>query len=756
MERNRKLWQWLGVVFVLSFAALGFLGREIYLAAPPIPDVVTSEGKALYTSDEITRGQQVWLAAGGQQLGTVWGHGSYVAPDWSADWLHREATELRELYARQAFGHDYDALAAGDQAAVDATVRAEMRANTFDAKSNRVTVSPLRARAIADVASHYDALFGDAPALDSLREQYAMGDGLVPNAAQRKALSAFFFWSSWSAATDRPGETGQSYTSNWPHEPMVGNTMTASSAMWSIASVILLIAGIAGMIWYHGAHHEPADPAVPASDPLINALATPSMKATRKYFFTVIGLILAQIAMGAITAHYAVEGRAFFGMPLADLLPYVVSRTVHTQFGIFWIATAWLATGLYIAPLLAGHEPKFQKLGVDVLFWALIAIVVGSTAFGWLGTLQKNGVDFSFWLGNQGLEFTSMGRVWQVLLFVGLLFWLTLLGRALWPALKRPSETRGLIAMVFLSAACIGGFYATSLVWGQHTHYAMIEYWRWWLVHLWVEGFFEVFATAVVGLLFTRLGLVAASSANRAIVLETIVFLFGGILGTLHHLYWTGTPTSVIAVGAVFSALEVVPLALLGFEGFRNYRRSKAAPWVRAYRWPILCFVAVGFWNTVGAGLLGFVINPPASLYYVQGLNLTPAHGHAALFGVYGMLGIGLLLFCLRNLYPRALHADALLAPAFWSLNIGLAMMVFLSLLPAGIYQAAASIERGLWYARSPEIVHSKVMESLVWLRVPGDIVFAAGGVLLAWYALRLLRRPASERVVPLPAAARG
>ena len=345
--------------------------------------------------------------------------------------------------------------------------------------------------------------------------------------------------------------------------------------------------------------------------------------------------------------------------------------------------------------------------GVDVLFWALIAIVVGSTTFGWLGTLQRRGVDFSFWIGNQGLEFTSMGRVWQVLLFVGLLFWLTLLGRALWPALKRPSETRGLIAMVFLSASCIGAFYATSLVWGQRTHYAMIEYWRWWLVHLWVEGFFEVFATAVVGLIFTRLGLVAASSANRAIVLETIVFLTGGILGTLHHLYWTGTPTSVIAVGAVFSALEVVPLALLGFEGWHNYKRSLAAPWVAAYRWPILCFVAVGFWNTVGAGLLGFVINPPASLYYVQGLNLTPAHGHAALFGVYGMLGIGLVLFCLR------LHADRWLAWMFWGLNIGLAMMVFMSLLPAGIYQAHASITEGLGFARSPEIVHSKGMEML-------------------------------------------
>jgi nitric oxide reductase subunit B len=735
------LWQWLGVVFVLSFAALGWLGREIYLAAPPIPAAVqTPDSAKLFTGDDVRHGQQAWLAAGGQQLGTVWGHGSYVAPDWSADWLHREAVALRELVAVERLGAEYDALTPSQKAAVDADVTAEMRANTYDEAAKTVTVSPLRAKAIRAVARHYDDLFGDAFALDKLREQYAMNDNALPKPEDRHALTAFFFWSAWSAATDRPGESGLSYTSNWPYEPLVGNTMTPGSAMWSIVSIVLLIGGIAGMVWYHTAHAEAPDPQAPRSDPLLNAVATPSMKATRKYFFTVVGLILAQIAMGAITAHYAVEGRAFFGFPLSDLLPYVVSRTIHTQFGIFWIATAWLATGLYVAPLLSGHEPRYQELGVDVLFWALIAIVVGSTTFGWLGTLQKQGVDFSFWIGNQGLEFTSMGRIWQVLLFVGLLFWLTLLGRALWPALKRPSETRGLIAMVFLSATCIGAFYATSLVWGQRTHYAMIEYWRWWLVHLWVEGFFEVFATAVVGLIFTRLGLVAASSANRAIVLETIVFLTGGILGTLHHLYWTGTPTSVIAVGAVFSALEVVPLALLGFEGWHNYKRSRAAPWVAAYRWPILCFVAVGFWNTVGAGLLGFVINPPASLYYVQGLNLTPAHGHAALFGVYGMLGIGLMLFCLRGLYARCLHADRWLAWMFWGLNIGLAMMVFMSLLPAGIYQAHASITEGLWFARSPEIVHSKVMETLVWLRVPGDIVFALGAAFLGIYALKLLR----------------
>ncbi|MBS0373796.1 MAG: nitric-oxide reductase large subunit [Proteobacteria bacterium] len=758
MSGTGRLWKVLGIVFVASFAALGWIGREIYLAAPPIPSVVrSSSGAVLFSGEQVRLGQQAWLKAGGQQLGTVWGHGSYVAPDWSADWLHREAVAYREVLARERLGTAYEALGPDDRAVIDRHLREDMRRNGYDPSTETLTIPAGRAQAIASVASHYEGLFGNQASLATLRDQYAMPDDALPAADDRRALAAFFFWSAWSATTDRPGETGLSYTSNWPHEPLVGNTLTDGSAIWTVVSVILLIAGVAAMVWWHSSHPEEKVAAVPPADPLLRIATTPSMRATRKYFFVVIALILVQIAVGAITAHYAVEGRSFFGIPLADLLPYTVSRSIHTQFGVFWIATAWLATGLYIAPLLSGEEPKHQALGVHALFYALLAIVAGSTVCGWLGTLQKRGFSFDFWWGAQGLEYTNLGRVWQLLLFVGLLFWLFLMGRALWPALRKPSESRGLIAMVFLSATCIGAFYATSLTWGQTTHYSMIEYWRWWLVHLWVEGFFEVFATAVVALIFTRLALVSPASANRAIVAETIVFLFGGILGTLHHLYWTGTPTSVIAVGAVFSALEVVPLALLGLEGWQTYRRSKAAPWVQAYRWPILCFVAVGFWNTVGAGLLGFTINPPASLYYVQGLNLTPAHGHAALFGVYGMLGIGLMLFCLRGLFDRARHADRLLAPAFWGLNLGLAMMVFMSLVPAGIYQAIASVGQGLWYARSPAIVHSALMERLVWLRVPGDVVFAIGGLLLGVYAFRLLTPPrAPERSAreanPLPA----
>jgi len=752
MKPERRLWRLLALIFLASFALLGWIGREIWLSAPPIPHTVrTASGQVLFTHDQVQRGQEAWFAAGGQQLGSVWGHGSYVAPDWSADWLHREAVGLREALAKQAHGQSFEQLAVDQQAAIGARVKAQLRTNRYDAVSGDIVVSDERAAVVRDIAAHYSGLFGREPALDHLREQYAMQAEALRDPADLQALPAFFFWSAWAAATDRPDEAGTSYTSNWPHEPLVGNQPTAGNAMWSVASVILLIAGVAGMLWFHSAHPEEADPKPLDKDPLFSLQPTPSMKATRKYFYVVIGLLLAQVGMGIITAHYSVEGQSFFGLPLAQILPYTVSRTIHTQIGVLWIATAWLATGLYIGPVLSGHEPKFQRLGVNVLFFALLAIVVGSIACGWIGTLQRLGNDFAFWLGNQGLEYTSMGRVWQVLLFVGLLFWLLLVGRALWPALMRPSESRGLIAMVFLSAGCIGAFYASSLMWGQHSHYSMIEYWRWWLVHLWVEGFFEVFATAVIALIFTRLGLVAAASANRAIVLETIVFLFGGILGTLHHLYFTGTPTGVIAVGAMFSALEVVPLALLGLEGWKNLQRSRSAPWLQAWRWPIMCFIAVGVWNTVGAGLLGFAINPPIALYYLQGLNMTAAHGHAALFGVYGMLGIGLLLFCLRGLSPRSVWNDKLLAPAFWSLNIGLAMMVFMSLLPAGIYQGWASVTQGLWYARSPEIIHSSLMTTLVWLRVPGDIVFAIGVALLAAFAVQLLR-PA--RPVPVASGA--
>jgi nitric oxide reductase subunit B len=449
-------------------------------------------------------------------------------------------------------------------------------------------------------------------------------------------------------------------------------------------------------------------------------------------------LLLVQVVMGVLTAHYGVEGGGFYGIPFARILPYAITRTWHTQLGIFWIATTWLASGLYIAPAVGGHEPRWQRAGVNVLFGALLVVVVGSMVGQWVSVVRGMSGATWFWLGHSGYEYIDLGRLWQLALLIGLVLWLALVARGIVPALRRKDHQRPLLTLFLVSSIAIAGFYGAALGYGRHTNLAVAEYWRWWVVHLWVEGFFEVFATVVIAFLFARMKLVSVTIAAQAAVLSATIFLTGGIVGTLHHLYFTGTPTFVIALGSVFSALEVVPLIFVGYEAWENIRLSRAETWVATYRWPIYFFVAVAFWNTVGAGLFGFMINPPIALYYMQGLNTTPVHGHTALFGVYGMLGMGLSLFCGRLLRPTAPRDDRLVAFSFWAMNIGLLLMVAVSVLPVGLFQTWASVKVGYWYARSSEFLQVPYMARLRWLRIIGDTLFAFGALAFVVHILRL------------------
>ncbi len=736
----KRLWIALIVVIVASFSVLGYFGMEIYRQAPPIPGrVVSASGQTLYTATDIHEGQNVWQSMGGQESGSIWGHGAYVAPDWSADWLHREAAALLDLWAKRQYNTEFASLTAEQQGGLQAKLKAELRTNSYDAASATLTVSDDRAAAMKQVAAHYAGVFGHDPAFAKLRDAYAVPPDAIKTTERMGQMAGFFFWTSWACATNRPGTT-ITYTNNWPAEPLIGNVPTSATVLWSVLSVVFLLAGVGILAWYHAVqkgHEEPAEPA-PDHDPLLALRPTPSMKATLKYFYTVAALILAQIGLGAFTAHYGVEGQTFFGFPIAKYLPYAVTRTWHTQIGIFWIATAWLATGLFVAPAISGHEPKFQKLGVNVLFGALLVIVVGSLAGQWFGVQQRLGNVANFWFGHQGYEYVDLGRFWQIFLFAGLFIWLGLMVAAIKPAFKNPLENRHLLALFVVSCAAIGAFYGAGLMWGRHTHLAIAEYWRWWVVHLWVEGFFEVFATVVIAFLFTRMGLLRAKTAAASTLFASTIFLGGGIIGTMHHLYFSGTPMGVLALGATFSALEIVPLTLIGFEAYENLKLSKAQKWVGAYRWPILFFVAVAFWNLVGAGLFGFLINPPIALYYVQGLNTTPVHGHTALFGVYGMLGIGLMLFCLKGFTLHQSWNTKPLKIAFWCLNGGLAAMVLLSLLPIGIIQAIASIDHGLWYARSADLMQQPYMQTLRWMRMFGDILFSVGVASLVYFIFGL------------------
>lgn len=739
----KRLWLGFAAVMILSFLVLGWIGTRIYQEMPPIPDkFVTSDGVTLIDSGEIGAGQNVWQSLGGMQVGSIWGHGSYVAPDWTADWLHREATFILNKWSRAEFGTNFDAAKTEEQAQLSGRLSELMRNNTFDESSGIVTLDPVRAEAFDANLAHYRDVFIGGNA------DYAIPANSISSEERLRKFSSFVFWTSWAASTTRPGDIA-SYTNNWPHEPLVSNRPTGDNIVWTGVSVIMLLAGIAGMAWWYAVRREEEEhQGITAYDPLSRWMATPSQKATIKYFWVVAALIFAQMSLGIITAHYGVEGDGFYGFPLAEYLPYSVARTWHVQIGLFWIATAWLAAGLFIGPLVSNCEPKFQRLGVNVLFAALLLVVVGSLAGEWLSIKNYMSDTVSFYLGHQGYEYVELGRVWQIALMVGLLLWLVLMLRVLWPALKKSRDEarsvseansqRHLVTLLAVATGAIALFYGAGLTWGQHSHLTMVEYWRWWVVHLWVEGFFEVFATTVIAFVFMRLGLVRPGLAAAAALLSATIFLAGGIIGTCHHLYFSGTPTVALAWGSVFSALEVVPLTLIGFDAMEDLRRSRSSPWVQRYKWPIYFFVAVAFWNMFGAGLFGFMINPPIALYYMQGLNTTPLHGHAALFGVYGMLGIGLMLLCLRVLIPGRPWKDGMLKLGFWGMNIGLMGMCLLSLLPVGLLQTKASVESGYWFARSSEFMQTDLMQWLRWMRVPGDTIFFLGAVALVWFVFGL------------------
>ncbi len=740
MGEYKKLWWTLIGVLLVAFAILGWMGKEVYHHAPPIPaQVVTAGGKVVTTETQILDGQSAWQSAGGMTVGSILGHGAYQAPDWTADWLHRELTAWLDLAAQEQYGMKFDQLDADAQASLQRRLKAEYRKNTYDAATGVVTVSDRRAQAIAQTAAYYDKLFGDDASMHESRKHFAMKEDTLPSPEARARLADFFFWTAWAAATDRPDSVA-TYTNNWPHEPLIDNVPTAENVIWSIMSVIILIAGVGLLVWaWAFMHKEHDDGPAPARDPILQIPLTASQRGLGKYLFLVVALFVTQIFIGGFTAHYTVEGQTFYGINVSEWLPYSLVRTWHIQAALFWIATGFLAAGLFLVPILnGGKDPKHQKLGVDILFWALILVVVGSFTGNFAAIAHLIPAQWSFWLGHQGYEYVELGRLWQIGKFLGVVFWLVLMLRGIVPALKQKGD-KNLLALFSASVICIGLFYGAGLAYGEKTNITIMEYWRWWVVHLWVEGFFEVFATTALAFIFSTMGLVSKRGATIASLSSAILFMLGGTPGTMHHLYFSGTTTPIMAIGASFSALEVVPLVVLGYEAWENWRLKERAPWMESLRWPLKFFVAVAFWNMLGAGVFGFMVNPPISLYYVQGLNTTAVHAHAALFGVYGFLALGFTLFVLRYVRPNMRFNDGLMNTAFWCMNIGLVMMITLSLLPIGLMQFHASVSVGTWWARSEAFMQQDILQTLRWTRTFGDVVFIVGGLGVMWQVVTAL-----------------
>lgn len=721
---------------ILAFGGLIFGGYVINRSKPPIPvKIVSPNGDSIMTREDIINGQNYYFSRGGQHIGTIWGHGSYLAPDWSADFLHRMGLYIAARHhglsledSRGFTQSDFNALDAQEQARLSVMVKDEIKTNRFSPETGVLGLTQFQTEAVEALTEYYTHL------LKTGNERMGLQAGIVRNNEEGRLVSVFFSWLAWAAGTLRP-DADYTYTTNWPYDPLVGNQPLPDFLIWSIVSVILLILGIAAALFvylrYIGRDEYKTDLLVDFPEPN----PTPSQKATLLYFLTAVGLFVIQIGAGAVTAHYTVEGTHFFGISLAKILPYALIRTWHLQLAVFFIATCFLAAGLFIGPFV-GKEAKGQGLWVVILFGAIVVVVLGSLSGTWLSVAGVFN-DQGFYLGHQGYEFIELGRVWQLILIAGMLIWLVLVFRSIRPAVHEEKDSGGLTHMLLYSSITIPLFYMAGLLYGKGSHLSNAEYWRWWVVHLWVEGFFEVFATVVMAFLLSHIGAVSKKFALTTIHFTVFLYLGSGILGTFHHLFWAGGPAPIIALGAVFSALEIVPLTLLGFEVVHNLRVIKSGGKEYAYKWPIYFFISVAFWNLVGAGMFGFLINPPIVLYYAQGINTTPLHSHTALFGVYGMLAISLLLFSVRHIVSRASWSDKMLKISFWGLNGGLALMALFSLIPSGFYQLYFAVKYGLWFARSPEITSGPVLRAFAWARLIPDIIFSVGAVVLFLFLLR-------------------
>jgi len=733
-----RLLRW--ALFAALAAGIGVLiygTVAAYEGAPPIPDrVVDPNGATVYTRADIVAGKAVFQRTDLMDFGSLYGNGAYFGPDWTTDYLDRASTSLHESEAQAANGTDYASLTPVQRTRVDTAVIGELKTNRYE--NGVLTLTATQVAAHQAIVEHDRLLFisGDP--------NLGLPSGTVRNASEADQLTAFLGWTAWTTVANRPGETA-SYTNNWPYEPAVGNEPTAEMWTWTWFSLAaLIVIGAATYLVYRhifpgraAALETPTVP--PVGSAPTDAPLTPSQRSTASWFVLVPLLLIVQGLLGALMAHYYAERTGFLGIDLTGVLPFNILKGWHLQLAIAWIAAAWLGAGLYLAPLIGGREPRHQRLLANVLLVAVVAVVVASSIGLWLGVKVDLGAAW-FWIGNQGLEYIQLGRLFQIALFGGLLLWAAVLARAFWPGLRRFRTFGSVEGLLLYSGAAIGLVYAFGMIPLNDINPSptITDYWRWWVVHMWVENTFEFFTVAAVGWALMRMGLLSRRLVERVVYFELILIFGAGLIGTGHHFYWAGEPAMWLALGALFGILEVIPLGLLVIRALGEYRAIRAAGEQFPQRTAFSFFVAASAWNFFGAGVLGGIINPPIVSYFEHGSFLTSAHGHASMFGAFGLLALGLLYLAVRGMVPAGHWSDRWPLRALLLFNVSIVLWLVLNLLPVGIAQLAATIDQGFAYARSLAFYDGVI--AFQWLRLPGDLAFLAGGAIVLVDLLAKLR----------------
>ncbi|SFC27159.1 nitric oxide reductase, NorZ apoprotein [Halobiforma haloterrestris] len=739
---RKQLATFLAAIFVANLIVMGGGAWLSYQNSPDIPEtVVGPDGETIATSADVQEGKMVFQENGLMNQGSMLGRGSYYDVDYTADSLELKTEHMRDYYAQEEHGTAYADLENSEQAAIDATVRQELQSST---PGEQVEYSAAEAYAHEQVRQEYVERYHEGD-----RER-GVQEGLIPTEEEAEQFADFALWTAWISHTDRP-DSDASFTNDFPYSPAAGNDAGGPVMTWSVIAMVLLVGGAGLAIWLYRAIELPEPEADGVTIPHPKEIdLTPSQLLSTRFILIGALLFVLQTFLGGLLAHYYVERNDFFGLhevlgiDILEFLPWTIARTWHVDLGILWIATMWLGAGLFLAPLLTGREPRRQALYVKGLIGALLVVAVGGLAGIWLGI--NNAFDGQFWwlLGNEGLEYLEIGRVWQAGLLVGFLGWTALVARGFKPLLDREPRY-GLAHMIVYAGGSIGLLFMAGFLYTPETNFVMTEFWRWWVVHMWVEGVFEFFILVVIALTLVSMNLLSKKSAEKAVIFQAALVMGSGIIGVSHHYWWAGLPEVWLPIGSVFSTIEFIPLLFILYEALGQYRAMSGAGKSFPYRMAFYFIVASSVWNFFGAGVIGFFINLPVISYFQSGTYLTVAHAHGAMFGAFGFLAMGMAVYILRVTTRSEKWSEKRLRWSFWLCNAGLALMLFLSLLPVGFLQLEVAFTEGYAAARALEFYEGGLIQTLFWLRMPGDTLLILGAVVFAWdVAAKLLfqRKP--------------
>ena len=736
----RNWWLPLLIIFIASLAGVLMIGVHTYTEAPPIASFVSSKNETIFSKDEILKGQGVFQKYALMEYGSMFGDGANRGPDFTAEALHEVSDLMKAYYQSQVkTNEDNDLVSKG----ISEKVKEVIKTNAFNKDNNTIALADAQLFAARGLVKYYNRKFTDP----SLPDAFKPG-GYIKSSEEIRSLAAFFFWGAWVCGVERPG-TNYSYTHNWPYDPQAGNVPGAAIIFWTIIGSLGLVFGLGLVLYYHGklekldddAYTRKAQSFMTKSD-VKNFVPDAVQRATYKFFYVAILLFAVQVLAGILTVHDFVGLVNFFGFNISEPLPITITRSWHVQLSLLWISACWIGASFFMMSLISPNQTRKQVLLINGIFWLTVLLVAGSFAGILLG--PKGLLQNWYWLGHQGWEYVEIGKLWQVMLGVVFITWAITLYRGVKPVmkLKQPWALPNWLVYATFSIILllISGFIATP-----KTNFVIADFWRWMVVHMWAEAFFEVFTTVLIGYFMVMMGLVSKQAAIRVIYLASLLFLGSGLLGISHNFYWNAKPVGTMALGAVFSTLQVIPLILLTLEAWRFSKLPRVLEKANGmnrtgnlrfgFSEVFLFLIGVNFWNFFGAGVLGFIINLPIANYYEHGTYLTVNHGHAALMGVYGNLALAAVLFCCQLLFRADSWKPRVIRTIFWSVNGGLLLMVFLDLFPAGILQFKTVTEHGLWFARSRSFINSQEFQTLTWLRIVGGSLFTVGGVIpLVWF----------------------